>query len=182
MLGQDGERTGHIDADGRVALFWDTDQAVDLAALRGVLNLDRTEAWSQVTIGGNESFDGIWLHLTATEPGTCRIAAERTAIDTKLCTPAIPSLSPALVEGDSLAYFTLRPHGEDGEERRWELGSATVQPVRNSLSASASRSAGGDQDRTAQPVVTAYRADTSGGQLHGAHVIDKQDSLVVVSY
>ena len=50
----------------------------------------------------------MWLRLTATEPGTCRIAADREAIDSGLCTPAIPTRSPALVEGDSLAYFTYR--------------------------------------------------------------------------
>ncbi len=38
MLGQDGERTGHIDTDGHVALCWDADQPIDSAVLRGVLH------------------------------------------------------------------------------------------------------------------------------------------------
>lgn len=118
MIGQDGERTGPIDTDSQVALFWDTDQAIDLAALRDVLNLPKTAAWSNVTVGGSKSFDGVWLRLTGTEPGTCRIAAQPGAIDATLCTPAVPSRSPALVEGDSLAYFTTRRLDQDATERR----------------------------------------------------------------
>ena len=35
MVGQDGEHTGHIDAGGQVALYWDADQSIDPIALHG---------------------------------------------------------------------------------------------------------------------------------------------------
>ncbi|MGH3913856.1 MAG: methyltransferase, FxLD system [Pseudonocardiaceae bacterium] len=99
--GQDGERTGRIATD--VALYWDTDQPIDPITLQGVLDQPKTAVWSGVTVVPNEPFDRIWLRLTGTEPATCRIAAQPTAIDSGLCAPAFPYRSPALVEGDSLA-------------------------------------------------------------------------------
>jgi protein-L-isoaspartate(D-aspartate) O-methyltransferase len=54
-----------------------------------------------VTVGGEESFDGIWLRMTATKPGPCRIAADKAAVAQQLRTPIIPGRSPALVEGRS---------------------------------------------------------------------------------
>jgi protein-L-isoaspartate(D-aspartate) O-methyltransferase len=63
---------------------------------------------STVTVGGSESFDGVWLRMTGTQPGTCRIAADPAAVTDDLCTPATPSRSPALVEHDSLAHLTYR--------------------------------------------------------------------------
>jgi len=121
MIGQDGERAGHIDPDGQICLYWDADQPIDPAILSGVLTQPKTAAWSGTTVGPYDPFDGVWLNLTATEPGTCRIAADRAAVDSGRCTPAIPSRSPALVEGDSLAYFTVR-RLEDSADHRSELG------------------------------------------------------------
>jgi len=185
MIGQDhgGERTGHIDAAGQVALYWDTDQAVELTALRGVLDQPKTAVWSTVTVGGQEPFDGVWLRLTSTEPGTCRIAAEPGAIETKLCTPAIPSRSPALVEGNSLAYFTFRRLDENGAERRSELGAIGHGPAGPELADRlCDQIRAWDQDRTAQPVVTAYPANTPDGQRRGTHAITKRDGRLTISY
>lgn len=183
MLGQDGERTGTIDADGQVALFWDIDQAVDPAALRGILNLDKTDVWSSVTVGSHDPFDGVWLRLTGSHPGTCRIAAEPAAIDAKLCTPAIPSRSPALVEGGSLAYFTHRLRDGEGVQRRWVLGAIGHGSAGPELADRICEQVRAwDRDRAAQPVVTAYPAETPDDQLLGAHAIDKRESRLVISY
>lgn len=182
MLGQDGERTGPIDADGQVALHWDADQAVDLVALRGVLAKDRTEAWSEVMVGGNDSFDGVWLRLTATEPGTCRIAADRAAVDAKLCTPAIPSRSPALVEGGSLAYLALRRRDEASAEAGWELGAIGHGPTGLQLAGRICKQIRAwNRDRTAHPVVTAYPVDTPE-YIVGVHAIKKRDSRLMIAY
>lgn len=70
----------------------------------------------------NESTDRIWLRLTGTEPGTCRFAAGPDAVESGLCSPAFAYRNPALVEGDSLAYLTLRGPEPDATERRWESG------------------------------------------------------------
>lgn len=182
MIGQAGERTGHIDADGQVALYWDTDQPIDSTALAGVLAQPKTTAWSDVTVGGNESFDGVWLRMTGTEQGTCRVAAEPAAIDTNLCTPAIPSRSPALVEGDSLAYFTYRRLIQEATERRSELGAIGHGPAGPQLADRLCEQIHAwGRNRSAQPVITAYPADTPDDQLVDGHAIDKRHIRLVVS-
>lgn len=40
---------------------WDTDQPVDPNGLHDVLASPASHIWSGTTIGGEESFDGIWL-------------------------------------------------------------------------------------------------------------------------
>jgi protein-L-isoaspartate(D-aspartate) O-methyltransferase len=108
MVGQPGEHHATIDPGGLVTLHYDADQNVDVDALQGVLSQDKTAVWSHATVGGEEPFDRIWLHLTAADDGTVRIQADQQAITSGLCTPAIPSRSPALVQDGSLAYFTIR--------------------------------------------------------------------------
>lgn len=181
MIGQDSELSGHLDSEGLVTMYWDGDQDVTLDALRGVLTRPKTSVWSGVTVGSTEPFDGVWLRMTGAEPGTCRIAADRAAVDSGLATPAIPSRSPALVEGDSLAYFTFR-RLEDGGERRSELGAIGHGPAGAEL---AERLA--DQIRawsyaqTTDPVVIAYPASIPDEQVVAAHIIDKRHSRLAVS-
>ncbi len=181
MLGQDGERTGHIDTGGHVALCWDADQPIDSAVLRGVLHQPKTTEWSTATVGAEEPFDGIWLRLTATETGTCRIAADPAAVAVGLCTPAIPIRSPALVENNSLAYFTLRREQEGLP--RWELGAIGHGPAGADLADRLCEQIHAwDRDRTTQPVITAYPADTQDDQILHAHTTNKQHTRLVVSY
>jgi protein-L-isoaspartate(D-aspartate) O-methyltransferase len=135
-----------------------------------------------VTVDASESFDGVWLRLTGTEPGTCRIAAEPHAIAAGLCSPAIPSRSPALVEGASLAYLTLRRLDQDATERRRELGAIGHGPAGGQLADRLCEQVRAwDRDRTTQPVITAYPADTPDHQLAASHVINKRCVRLVVA-
>jgi len=182
MIGQQGERSGHLDTQGLVTLHCDTDQHIDLTTLRGVLDQDKTETWSQVVISGTESFDGIWLRLTSTEPGTCRIAADPTAVGNRLCTPAIPSRTPALVDGNSLAYLALRKR-DQGTERQWELGAIGHGPTGPTLANRINQHIHTwNHNRTAQPHITAYPADTPDNQLPDTHTINKQHTRLVITY
>ncbi|MEE1931021.1 methyltransferase, FxLD system [Streptomyces sp. TRM 70351] len=175
MVGQDGEHHGTIDPGGHVTLYWDADQPVDPTTLGGALTHPKSEAWSGVTVGPYDSFDGVWLRMAATDPGTCRIAADSTAVDSGLCTPAIPVRSPALVEGDSLAYFAVRRlPSADGTERRSELGSYGHGRVGQQLAGRIrDQIRAWDHRRTSQPTVTAHPAGTPDDQLPEGLVIDK---------
>jgi protein-L-isoaspartate(D-aspartate) O-methyltransferase len=157
MLGQNGEHTTHLDTHGHVELCWDEDQHIQPAALAGVLDRPQTSVWSGLSVGGDEPFDGIWLRLTATEPGTCRITASAEAIDAGLLhRPAIPARSPALVDGGSLAYLTLRrltPQGAPAS--RWELGAAAYGPAGAQLAwRLCVQVRAWDSARAAQPIIT----------------------------
>ncbi|WP_163511177.1 methyltransferase, FxLD system [Fodinicola acaciae] len=182
MIGQEGERTGYIDDSGHVSLYWDADQPIEPARLQGVLGYRKTEAWSGVTVGPLDPFDGIWLRLTATESGTCRIAADQTAIDRGLCTPAVGVRSPAIVRDKSIAYFALhRParHADPGNPR-FELGAIGHGPAGPELADRlCAQIRAWDNDRTAQPTLTAYPDKTTPSG--GSYSIQKQESRLTIT-
>ena len=183
MFGQTAERSGPIDTDNHVVVHYDTDQPVDLDRLAGVLDQPATTRWSDTTIAGNESIDLLWLRLTGVEAGTCRIAASPEAVQTGLCTPAIPTLTPAIVEHASLAYLRLRRHAAaDGAHATWELGATGHGPGAADLAdrlVHQIHAWGGD--RSAQPRITAYPASTHESQLPTGLVIARRHSRLIVS-
>jgi protein-L-isoaspartate(D-aspartate) O-methyltransferase len=99
--------------------------------LQGVLDLDRSVLWSDVTVHDEEPFDGVWLRLAATHGGTVRIQADRAAVASGLCTRAVAVRSPALVQDGSLAYFTIR-RSEQTSGRR-QLGTTGHGPAGRAL-------------------------------------------------
>ncbi|WP_041255078.1 methyltransferase, FxLD system [Frankia sp. EAN1pec] len=180
MIGQAGERTAAIHHDGLVALHWDQDQAIDPGTLTGVLDRRRTIALSGVEVGPYDPFDGIWLRLTATEPGCCRIEATPEAVKSALCAPAIPQRSPALVDRDSLAYLSLaRNHTGPG---RHTLSVISHGPNRHNL---ADRLIEGihtwNSDRTATPTVTAHHGP-AGLAHQPPGLIRKPDSPLTITF
>ncbi|WP_018505007.1 methyltransferase, FxLD system [Parafrankia discariae] len=155
MISGEGERTASIHQDTLVCLVWDHDQPISSAALSGVLHRDRAVAVSGVTLGRNTPVDGIWLRLAATEAGCCRITARGPAVTSQLCTPAIPSGSPALVEEDSLAYLTLT---RERYGYAHVLGAIGHGPKRHQLTDRIIAAIHAwDRDRTAAPTITLHR-------------------------
>jgi protein-L-isoaspartate(D-aspartate) O-methyltransferase len=135
-----------------------------------------------VTVGAEEPFSGAWLRLTATEPHTCRIAAHPTAVKTGTCTPAIPARSPAIAEGDSLAYFTYRRlTSNNTETRRSELGAVGHGTNGHDLAARLNdqvRAWG--SHRTTPPTITAHPPNTPLSELPSGLVIEKEHTRLVM--
>ena len=184
VIGQDGERNDYIDDDRLVRLYWDEDQSIAPALLRDALTRPKSVVWSDVTVGAAESFDGVWLRLSATERVTCRITAKPAAVAAGLHRPASPALSPALVEGDSIAYLTLERTAEDPEtEPRFRLGAVGYGPAGAGLAERiCAQIRVWSPARTAEPVVTAYPADTPDSDLADGAVIDRPSVRLVISY
>ena len=182
MLGddQDGEIAANIADD--VALYFDSDQLIDPTELRGILTQPAVPVWSGASVVPNESTDLIWPRMTGTEPGACRFAAKPEAIEAGLCKPAFPHRSPAIVEGASLAYLTLRAPEPEATERRWELGAIGHGTTGAQLAQRVCEHIRDwDRDRTAQPVVTAYPAHTPDWELAHGMVINKRFIRLVIS-
>ncbi|MET9314201.1 methyltransferase, FxLD system [Kribbella sp. NPDC003505] len=183
MLGQEGERSGSIDADGLVTLFWDIDQTIDATRLTGALDQTKETIWSDVMVGSEEPFDGIWLRITGHDSRICRISADRAAVEAGLCTPAIPIRSPALVEDDSLAYLAIRKV----EQRSYELGAIGHGTYGAHLARQlCDEIEAWNHDRNARPCVRAYPAGTPTSaipfdQSLNHEVIQKSASRLVVS-
>lgn len=181
MIGQEGERSGQLEPDQLVALYWDTDQPLDIDTLAGVLDQPKTTTWTEVTIHAGESFDGIWLRLTATEPGTCRIAAEPAAVESGLCTPAIAIRTPAIAEADSLAYLAVQ-RTEDTQERLWVLGAIGHGPAGQQLAERlCDQIRSWNDNRTRQPVIDANPINADIQAVPRGQVIDKRHARLVLS-
>ncbi|WP_431992433.1 hypothetical protein [Streptomyces albogriseolus] len=93
--------------------------------------------------------------------------------------PAVPVRSPALVEGDSLAYLTLTREGTDAE-RPFRLGAAAYGPRAEELTRDlvAHIDAWGS-DRLAVPRMTVTPA---GYDSTADHVIGKPESRITLTY
>jgi len=87
---------------------------------------------------------------------------------------------PALVDRDSLAYFTQPRRAGDGQ---WELGATGHGPAGLALANRiCDQTCAWAQDRADQPIITPYRTGTPDEQLAGTHIIGKRDSRLVISY
>ena len=179
MLGQDGEKTATIDPGKLVALHYDTDQPIDPNALQGTLTRDKNALWSDVTVHGEEPFDGVWLRLAAAHSGTVRIQADQAAVTSGLCTPAVAVRSPALVEDGSLAYFTIRR--SDQTSGRWQLGATGHGPAGHTLAEHIVKQIDAwGAARTTNPALTVYPAGTEvPADQHGMQISKPSGRLVL---
>jgi protein-L-isoaspartate(D-aspartate) O-methyltransferase len=123
-----------------VGLRFDDDQLVDAAALRAALREPRTQAWSGVTFGGMEPFDGLFLWLATSLDRFCLLSRARTPTARELVDPASPIATPTLLSDAGFAYVTFREvdpqsqtyefganaHGPDAED----LGATMVEQIR----------------------------------------------------
>jgi protein-L-isoaspartate(D-aspartate) O-methyltransferase len=156
----DQERTAPLGPADLATMTWDADQDVNDTALPGILGTARLERWSGEHVSPQEPFDGIWLRLTATEPGTCRLVLGEAAVKAGLRHPDMPARCPAVAQGDSLAYLTLR-RASNGA-RRWELGAVGYGPRATNLATRiCAQIRAWNSDRTTQPAITAYPAHAS---------------------
>ncbi|MEV4515597.1 methyltransferase, FxLD system [Dactylosporangium sp. NPDC049525] len=110
------DRQGHI-----VSLRFDTGAPTDMHLLDGVLDAERTDAWSGVLVAGDESFADLYLWLAGFMPGFCLLKAGE---GTELA--AERGWFPfGVVRGDSFAYFAFR-RADDGVNS--ELGARAYGP------------------------------------------------------
>jgi protein-L-isoaspartate(D-aspartate) O-methyltransferase len=94
----------------QVRLRFDDGGPDDPPLLDGVLDTERAEVWSGVTIGRMESFDTLQFWLATTVPGFCLLAADADQ-DPILVATGNRWFNLAVVDGDSFAYLTTRPAG-----------------------------------------------------------------------
>ncbi|MDA0564877.1 methyltransferase, FxLD system [Streptomonospora sp. S1-112] len=179
--GQDGERSATLDPGGLVTMTWDVDQDIDPKALGDIFDQPRQNVWSGESVGPMESLDGIWLRLTASTPGTCRLVAGQAAVDAGLRDAVMPARYPAVVQGESLAYLTLRSVSEG--ERRWELGASGHGPRGADLAEQiCDQIRAWSPDRTIHPTIVAYPAGTPTAEIGSSHIIDKPHTRLVVRF
>jgi protein-L-isoaspartate(D-aspartate) O-methyltransferase len=183
MQGVGEHRSQSISLHGDDASLWVGEQQVDTTALSEVFSTARVEAWSGVTVRKGETFGDLDLRL-ARLPEFCLLSAKQEAVDRGLASPYWHLGTPALVNGDSLAYCTkLRPVNPDATVK--EFGVYAHGP-----------DAGKIADRLAEqiqlwdrdhrhglgPRLTVHPADTPEAELPSGLVIDRRHTRIVISW
>ncbi|MEV5271106.1 methyltransferase, FxLD system [Streptomyces werraensis] len=182
IIGQHGEKTSPLNVDDTVRVHYDEDQDVDPDGLAATLQTGKPtlEVPSAQRVGGEEPFDGVWLRATAGDDRVCRLEVTPQALQQELLRrPAIPVRSPAIVEGNSLAYLTITREGTHAE-RPFRLGAAAYGPQAEELARNlvAHIDAWGS-DRLAVPRMTVTPA---GCASTAGHVIAKPESRITLTY
>ncbi|MFJ7589543.1 methyltransferase, FxLD system [Streptomyces sp. NPDC097617] len=182
LVGQSGEHVLDL-AGGSVRLHHDEDQNLSLSSLEHALAAAQPEQWSKTWVAGTESYDGVWLRATASDDRVCRIEVSKAALDTGLLRrPATPVRSPALVDGDSLAYLI---HTRDNvhTDRPFRLGAAGYGPDGTALAhALITHIDAWGADRGAVPQLSIHPASESTSSLPAGHVITKHTNRLVLAY
>ncbi|MEQ6027987.1 methyltransferase, FxLD system [Streptomyces salinarius] len=182
IIGQNGEKTAPLNADDTTRVHYDQDQDVDSDALAATLAADKPAdiLLSTQRIGGEESFDGVWLRATAGDDRVCRLEVTPEAVEQDLIRrPAAPGRSPVLVDGGSLAYLTVTREGAD-PDRPFRLGAAAYGPRGEELAhdlVAHIEAWGAARLAVPRMAVTLSAAGAAPG-----HVIGKPESRITLAY
>ncbi|MFK0295625.1 methyltransferase, FxLD system [Streptomyces sp. NPDC090442] len=164
------------------ALRFDEQLPAGMESLAGVLEQAPVESWSDVTVGQAEPFDSLYLWLASVLTGFCLVSVDP-SLDSGVVTPANKMACPALVDGGSFAYLTLRKvsdapkafafgakgHGPDAD--------TLVKQIVHEVTAWDQSHRGGPE-----PVFTAYPAGTPDDQMPAGLVVDKRHARITVSW
>ncbi|WP_445520354.1 methyltransferase, FxLD system [Streptomyces sp. NEAU-174] len=103
--------------EGNVRLETFSEQTVDRDAIRTVLDQKQAKVYSGVKFRQGDPWEWLYLYLASVLPnGLSRMPGSRPGF-----TPHFGWGSMAALDGDSLAYLTIR-EGEDDKGRFWEIG------------------------------------------------------------
>ncbi|MDT0307340.1 methyltransferase, FxLD system [Streptomyces sp. DSM 44917] len=170
------------DVEGEeVGLRLDGHPEPNVEALRAALNAPRVEAWSGVTLAGDESNEHLDLWLTTVFDNLPLLTGTPAARARGLVASVSPHGIPTLVEGASFAYRTVRPTDDPD---RFELGA-----IAHGLHAQAVGDAmveqikvWGREQRGNRARIGVYPADTPDDQLPAGRVIDRPHTRIAITW
>lgn len=170
------------DVEGEeIGLRLDDHPEPDAKALAAALSAARCEAWSGVTLAGDESNEHLDLWLATVLDNLPLMAAKPAARQRGLVASASPLGVPTLVEGDSFAYRTVR---RTSHPDRFELGAIGHGPQNQKIAARLveeirtwDREHRGDRAR-----IDVYPAGTADDHLPAGRVIDRRHTRITISW
>ncbi|GGM20773.1 hypothetical protein GCM10010129_76320 [Streptomyces fumigatiscleroticus] len=168
------------DAEGEeIALRLDGHLEPDAEALRAALRGPRAEAWSGVTVAGDESTEHLDLWLTTALDNLPLMAAKVAARERGLVASASPIGVPTLVDGGSLAYRTARPTDVPD---RFELGAIGHGPQGSKVADRLAEQirVWGHDHRGHRARIEAHPAGTPDHQLPAGRLIDRPHTRVTI--
>lgn len=175
-IGAYAERLVRVGQDVGLRLDEDTGPA-DPARFDGLLDTDRAEAWTGVTLEYREPFDTLQLWLATSMPGLCRFVGRGDG----LVDEGNRWFGLAAVVEDSLAYLVARP----ARQGVAEFGAHAFGPrAAGAAEAMAEQIRVWDRDQRGGPGPTfaVFGRDTPDESLPAGAVIDKRHTRVVISW
>ncbi|NEC87813.1 methyltransferase, FxLD system [Streptomyces sp. SID12501] len=149
--------------------------------LRAALRSPRVEAWSGVTLAGDESSEHLDLWLTTALDNLPLLAATPAARERGLVASASPLGVPTLVDADSFAYRTVR---RTDNPDRFELGAighgSQGQKVAEHLVEEIR--VWDREHRRDRAQIEVYPASTPDGQLPEGRVLDRPHTRVLITW
>lgn len=170
------------DTEGEeIALRLDGHPEPDIEALRTALRTARAEAWSGVTLAGDESNEHLDLWLTTALDNLPLMAAKPSGRQRGLVASASPLGVPTLVDGDSFAYRIVR--ATDAPDR-FELGAVGHGPQGQAVAERlVEEIQTWDRDhRGHRAHIEVHPAGTPDDQLPAGRVIDRLHTRITVSW
>ncbi|MGW6412841.1 methyltransferase, FxLD system [Streptomyces vinaceus] len=161
-----------------IGLRFDDGWAADPDALNGVFDTDRVEAWTGVTVAPAEPIKGMQMWLASALDGFCLMSVDP-ELDTGLVSPQNKRANISLLDGDSLAYLTIRRTGD-----RPEFGVHGYGPNAEAVADSLVRElqTWDREYRHADPMIYVYPAGTPEADLPAGRVITKRHRRIVISW
>ncbi|MGW1771899.1 methyltransferase, FxLD system [Streptomyces sp. NPDC002104] len=161
-----------------IALRFDDGWPADPDALNGVFDTERVEKWSGVSVARTEPFTGLQMWLATALDGFCLMSVDAD-LDSGLVAPQNKQSNLALLDGDSLAYLTIRRDGDRAEfgvhgygHHAEQVAEALAEQIRT-----------WDRDhRQDEPVIYAYPISTPANDLPAGRVITKRHRRIVISW
>jgi len=170
------------DTEGEeIGLRLDDHPEPDAKSLRAALHAPRVEAWSGVTLAGDESKEHLDLWLTAVFDNLPLLTAKPAARARGLVASISPLGIPTLVQDDSFAYRTVRPTDDPD---RFELGAIGHGPCAQEV---ADRMVEQIQDwncerRSHRAHIEVHPAGTPDDRLPAGRVIDRPHTRIAITW
>jgi protein-L-isoaspartate(D-aspartate) O-methyltransferase len=192
-IADDPARYVELTEDGSAGVNVYAEQQVG-EQLGRALEYEGDEQFTGVSFDSAESFSDLDLFLTCALPGgMTRLSATGRALESGLVRPQFNWGAMCAVDGDSLAYLTLRRTGEDGADRpesdddparRWEVGVIGHGPQGAELAAAVAALIGEwDHERLRDARAVLRFAQGDGRErLTGRCVVDKKATRIAVDW
>ncbi len=170
------------DTEGEeIALRLDGHPEPDTKALRAALHTSRAEAWSGVTLAGDESNEHLDLWLTTALDNLPLMAAKPSARQRGLVASASPLGVPTLVDGDSFAYRTVR---RTDAPDRFELGAVGHGPQGKAVAEHLAEEirAWDAEHRGHRAHIEVDPAGTPDDRLPAGRIVDRPHTRITISW
>lgn len=181
-----GERSQHqvLLHDMDVALRIDNPALhVQAGLLREAMAQPARQVWTGVTVGSMEPFDDQDLWLACALPQFCLITATREAIDAGLVSPTWRLGTPALVDGGSFAYRTIRKIADEQDQHEFGvIGHGPGALIVAERLAEQMRLWDRQYRSGPGPVFRVYPQGTPDDRLANGFVIEKDHTRVSISW